>query len=114
MPGEPEVDIEAFRKCLQDELAELEELLRSTAADSAPVELDQQSVGRIARMDAIRAQAMAADAQKHRLGRVNKIKAALKRIDDGEFGYCSACGEPIANGRLAIDPTYATCVRCAR
>lgn len=114
MAGEAQVDIEAFRSCLEGELAELEELLRSTAADSAPVELDQQSVGRIARMDAMRAQAMSAEAHRSRLRRVNKIKAALARIEDGEFGYCSECGEPILKGRLAIDPTYATCVRCAR
>lgn len=114
MAGEAQVDIKAFRSCLEGELSELEELLRTTAADSAPVELDQQSVGRIARMDAMRAQAMSAEAHRSRLRRVNKIKVALKRIEDGEFGYCSECGEPIPKGRLAIDPTYTTCVRCAR
>jgi DnaK suppressor protein len=114
MGGEAQVDVGALRNYLEGELAEIEELLRSTAADSAPVELDQQSVGRIARMDAMRAQAMAAESHKSRLRRVNKIKAALKRIEDGEFGYCSECGEPIPKGRLSIDPTYTTCVRCAR
>jgi DnaK suppressor protein len=114
MGRDAQVDIEALRNCLEGELDEIQELLRSTAADSAPVELDRQSVGRIARMDAMRVQAMAAEAHKSRLRRVNKIKAALKRIEDGEFGYCSECGEPIAKGRLAIDPTYTTCVLCTR
>lgn len=31
---------------------------------------------------------------------VNKIDAALRRIDEGEFGYCSITGEPISLKRL--------------
>lgn len=35
---------------------------------------------------------------------VNKIEAALRRIDDGEFGYCSVTGEPISLKRLDARP----------
>jgi DnaK suppressor protein len=35
---------------------------------------------------------------------VSKIDAALRRIDDGEFGYCSVTGEPISLKRLDARP----------
>ena len=35
---------------------------------------------------------------------VSKIDAALRRIDEGEFGYCSVTGEPISLKRLDARP----------
>ncbi len=35
---------------------------------------------------------------------IAKIEAALRRIDDGEYGYCEVTGEPIALGRLEARP----------
>ena len=35
---------------------------------------------------------------------VGKIDAALRRIDDGEFGFCSVTGEPISLKRLDARP----------
>lgn len=42
------------------------------------------------------------------------IRAALKRIDDGKYGLCATCGEPIGEERLKAVPTAATCIWCAR
>jgi DnaK suppressor protein len=35
---------------------------------------------------------------------VSKIEAALRRIDEGEYGYCEVTGEPISLGRLEARP----------
>jgi DnaK suppressor protein len=35
---------------------------------------------------------------------VTKIEAALRRIDEGEYGYCEVTGEPISLGRLEARP----------
>ena len=35
---------------------------------------------------------------------INKISEALKRIDDGNYGYCEETGEPIAIKRLEARP----------
>jgi DnaK suppressor protein len=35
---------------------------------------------------------------------INKIDAALRRIDDGEYGYCQVTGEPISLKRLEARP----------
>ena len=92
------------------------ELLRSsaeTSADRRPVELDQQSVGRLSRMDAIQVQAMAQAQEGRRQDRLRRIDAALRRLADGEYGACVVCGEDIPAKRLEIDLTVARCVDCA-
>jgi DnaK suppressor protein len=35
---------------------------------------------------------------------INKIDSALRRIDEGEYGYCEVTGEPISLGRLEARP----------
>lgn len=103
-----------LRPRLEAERAEIEKLDLDNAAWSAPVELDQQSVGRVSRIDAMQMQAMSQAVQRRRAARRVAIQRALSRIADGEFGYCVECGEPIAPGRLDVDPTFAACVRCAK
>jgi DnaK suppressor protein len=44
--------------------------------------------------------------------RVNRIAAALERLDAGEYGLCAECGEAIAPARLQALPEVTTCVRC--
>ena len=45
---------------------------------------------------------------------LKNIAAALQRLDDGEFGLCQSCGEPIARKRLEFDPTALLCIECAQ
>ena len=42
-----------------------------------------------------------------------QINRALARIDRGEYGICSSCGETIAEGRLAVLPFADLCIACA-
>lgn len=77
------------------------------------VVLDQQSVGRLSRMDALQQQAMANATQARRGVQTRRIEAALMRLNEGEYGYCADCGEDIPIKRLELDPTVATCVSCA-
>ncbi len=102
-----------FEPLLRAELAALAEASGATTGDRKPVQLDQQSVGRLSRMDALQGQAMAAAIEARRAGRSRAIAAALSRIDDGEFGYCGDCGDPIAMKRLDLDPTVTRCISCA-
>lgn len=75
--------------------------------------LDQQATGRLSRMDALQHQAMAKAQQMRRNQTAQRIKAAIARIDDGEFGYCLECGESIEMARLDADPTIFICKSCA-
>lgn len=42
------------------------------------------------------------------------IEAALARIDEGEYGYCMACGEKISEERLDVLPYTPKCKKCAK
>lgn len=86
----------------------------ATRTDRATVVLDQQSVGRLSRMDALQQQAMAKAEEARRRVQETRIDAALDRLKEGEFGYCTQCGEVIAPARLDLDPTAPLCVSCAR
>ncbi|GAB5427241.1 MAG: TraR/DksA C4-type zinc finger protein [Devosia indica] len=103
-----------FEALIRDELAELQRLAEGTEADRAPVQLDQQSVGRLSRMDAMQGQALAQASGLRRQARKVALEMALRRLETEEFGDCLDCGEPIALKRLEIDPAATLCISCAQ
>ena len=107
-------DPAAIRARLLAERAALADASRSAAESRAPVELDQTSVGRLSRMDAMQAQAMALATERRRADAIRRIDQAIMRLEAGTYGMCVGCGETIVAGRLALDPAVATCVACAR
>jgi DnaK suppressor protein len=111
--GMEDAQIARFQAALMARLAELDGLEAENASARAVVELDQQSVGRLSRMDALQRQAMAEETRRRRDLDRRRIKAALARIEEGEFGYCQTCGDALPAKRLEIDPTAVVCVGCA-
>lgn len=107
------IDLDAARKALLARRDELTALSEMSADSREAVALDQQSVGRLSRMDAMQAQAMAKANERQRRTELSRIDAALRRIDEDEYGYCQKCGEEIAEKRLAVDPAASFCVDCA-
>lgn len=93
--------------------AELQSIAETGDEFAAVVELDQSKVGRLSRMDALQAQAMAKASGQRREETLLRIIAALKRLEDGDFGLCLNCDEPINPKRLAFDPTVTLCIDCA-
>ncbi|WP_299470494.1 TraR/DksA C4-type zinc finger protein [uncultured Roseibium sp.] len=108
------VNEDAVREKLIALKQELESYSEISEDARATVTLDQQSVGRLSRMDALQGQAMAQASERQRRADIQKIGAALKRLDEGEYGFCVECGEDIAAKRLEVDPAAAFCIRCAR
>ena len=108
-----EMQVDSFRQQLLQLRSEL--MKQSIMADDSakPVELDQAVVGRLTRMDAMRAQAMAIAARGRREHQLSRIAAALRRIDASDFGECLACGGKINIRRLGVDPSYTHCIKCA-
>jgi len=100
----------------RDRLLKLREQIEAAVdagADSASVvELDQSKVGRLSRMDAMQAQAMAKASSQRREAMLRNIEAALKRLDEGDYGLCRDCDEPINPKRLEFDPTALRCIDC--
>ena len=86
--------------------------LQSDGRDT--VELDQSKVGRLSRIDALQVQAMNNAVAVRRKNAGIKVKAALERLDEGEFGYCTVCGDDIVVERLEVDPATPQCLSCSR
>ena len=108
-----DAEAQKIRKILNDLLIELDQQDALGADGQAIVTLDQQSVGRLSRMDALQGQAMAKATAARRQGRVQQTQNALQRLDEGEYGYCTDCGEDIAPARLKLDPAVSLCISCA-
>ena len=106
-----EKQIAKFESKLKFMRTELEELVARGDDETGPVALDQTAVGRLSRMDALQRQAMAQETERRRLNDIRRIDAALKRIEEGEFGYCIVSGEPIPLARLDLDPASAALVK---
>mgnify|MGYP006447587757 CR=1 FL=1 len=102
-----------FKKLLEARRDELRQLMQSGKDSTKPVELDQQSVGRLSRMDAMQVQAMALASERQRQQELHAIEEAFRRIESGDYGYCVSCDEEIALKRLEVNPTVLTCIRCA-
>jgi DnaK suppressor protein len=107
------IDPETARARLDALKADLLALSQSASEDRKPVELDQQSVGRLSRQDSLQVQAMAKAAEARRAQEIRRIDAALQRVEDGEYGWCAECGEAIEDRRLDLDPAAPRCAACA-
>lgn len=101
-----------FRKLLQQQREEILEVLESGKSAAGTVKLDQTSVGRLSRMDAMQSQAMLQEAARRREQSLRNIDVALSKIESGDYGFCEQCGEEIAEKRLQFDPTVNYCLDC--
>jgi len=95
---------------LEATLIELEQQVSAIHSRGAPVQLDQQAVGRVSRIDAIQQQQMAQANEIQVSQQILRIKKTL--LDPDEYGFCHECGESIGIGRLTIHPTAALCIHC--
>lgn len=83
--------------------------------DSArPVVLDQTSVGRLSRMDAMQQQAMAQATRNNLRLRLQQCRQALEDMASGEYGVCKKCDEDIGYQRLSARPESPFCIACQR
>lgn len=110
----PELNKEEWKARLVSMREELNQLITLHHEPHAAPELDQTTVGRVSRADAIQEHEMASATQRRRQQGVAKINAALQRLEAGEFGFCLTCGERISAGRLELDPTTPFCVKHAK
>lgn len=58
--------------------------------------------------DAERGEALLDAARRQR----EQVVAAIRRVEDGTYGACAACGKPVPDGRLEARPEAARCVPC--
>ena len=108
-----DVQTDQFRRRLLALQKQLQDLQATGDEASRTVTLDQSSVGRLSRMDALQGQAMSQERGRRRALELQRIAAALSRLESGDFGYCVRCDEAIAVPRLELDPAATLCIECA-
>ena len=107
------IDLKDFAYVIRIEMRQFKALSETAKERRAPVKLDQQSVGRLSRMDAMQQQSMELATEDRRQKRLTALASALLRIEAGDYGYCLKCDDEIAAGRLAVDPAVSLCIGCA-
>jgi DnaK suppressor protein len=76
-----EIDLDMVRKALVQDLREIERLDRESAEAREIVQLDQTSVGRLSRVDALQRQALAQEARRRRQQLRQRVQLALTRLE---------------------------------
>lgn len=110
---EPSVRLDHFRELLRIRRRELQETLRlRTQGGTGALSIAQppDSPDDAAVVDELNddtfAQIQVADRE------LSAVQAALERIDDGDYGVCIDCDEPIAPARLEVEPWAERCIEC--
>ena len=104
--------ISDFSNQLKNNQAELLTQLELSKENTGPVTLDQQSVGRVSRIDAIQQQQMSIASRDQSKLLLRQIEAALQRIEADVYGLCIQCDESIGFARLQAQPHTPNCLAC--
>jgi len=106
--------IEMVRHELLRALNKLERSLKISGESARPRDLEQDTVGRLSRIDAIQNAGLTANLEERERQQLRQVVDALRRIEEGTYGACSACGGPIPFDRLMVFPETLACTACAR
>jgi DnaK suppressor protein len=105
--------LNGYREALLKLQEELRESLSHFGTTTGPVAPDR-AIGRLTRMEALQSQQMALEMKRRNQARLQSVARALARIDDGSYGVCLKCEEPISARRLEVHPETPVCIDCAR
>ena len=112
LPDELTADqIDELAAALRALQAELRADLERPSDSAAIVDLDTPQ-GRVSRIDAMQQQQMALAQRRRARVRLTMVDRALVAVDDGEYGDCGLCGDPIGYRRLQVRPESRLCVPC--
>ncbi len=101
-----------IREQLVTKLSELDRALELTSDHAQTVVLDQTSVGRVSRVEALQDQQLGLAHQRQIAVEILLVKKALRKLDTGEYGLCERCDEDIPAARLKLIPECECCVVC--
>lgn len=95
-------------------LNKLERSLKISGESARPRDLEQDTVGRLSRIDAIQNAGLTANLEERERQQLRQVVDALRRIEEGTFGACNGCGGPIPFERLLVFPETLACTACSR
>jgi DnaK suppressor protein len=103
--------IDQIRGELERTLTRLERSTKSSN-NGHSAEIDQGTVGRLSRIEAIQNQGLIRTLHEREQQQLEQVAEALQRIAAGSYGICTACRTPIRFERLLIFPEARTCSHC--
>ena len=101
-----------LKEIIMSELKALEQNLNDSRDTSKVVELDQQLIGRLSRMDSIQNKEMSKANLGRHIERKSQLLRVLERIKEKDFGFCIDCDEEIDIRRLRVNPIVRKCFSC--
>ncbi|MFH5832572.1 TraR/DksA family transcriptional regulator [Halalkalibaculum sp. DA3122] len=101
-----------MKQVILEKIEETEEEIKQLKELTKPVKPDN-AYGRLSRMDAINNKSINDAALREQKSRLQKLERALDKLEEGNYGNCVKCGDPIPLGRLKFMPWTAKCVNCA-
>lgn len=113
MKNRKDINLKNLKALLLAEQEELQADAKSSEEARQTVTLDQTTVGRLSRMDALQGQAMALETDRRRHVELHRVESALERMGEGDYGFCVNCDKKIAAKRLEHDPATPLCIDCA-
>ena len=102
----------ALREHLEGELTRLRGEIRSLTEMTAPVAPDR-AIGRLSRLEAMNEKSMNEASLHQARALESRVRAALARVEEEDFGLCVRCDEAIPFLRLKSVPGTRLCVACA-
>lgn len=107
------MDKQKIRTLIEQEIEKTNAKIAEYDEMSSPVSPDD-AIGRVSRMDAINNKSVTESALRQAKEKLSKLRHALNRIDDEQFGLCQRCGKAIPVMRVVLMPQSPYCVNCAR
>lgn len=107
------MDKQEIRMLIEQEIEKTNAKIAEYDEMSSPVSPDD-AIGRVSRMDAINNKSVTESALRQAKDKLSKLRHALNRIDDEQFGLCQRCGKAIPVMRVVLMPQSPYCVNCAR
>lgn len=102
-----------IRTLIDQEIVKTENKIAEYESMSSPVSPDD-AIGRVSRMDAINNKSVTEAALRQSKDKLSKLRHALHRVDEEDFGLCKRCSKAIPVMRVVLMPQSPYCVNCAR
>ena len=100
-----------YKGQIERQIVELEERLSSQASQAIATDTNEMA-DEIDRASIEEARRLELNRIEHDKLHLRKLRGALKRISEGDFGYCESCGDEISIKRLHARPESRFCVEC--
>lgn len=109
-----QLHLAALRAALVHRRSELRAEVRGAELARRPAPVDAAAeVADLKDLTAERTRGDVAQAEEERdVGELAQVDAALARLDEGRYGECLGCGEPIPFARLFVQPAAPRCASC--